>query len=74
LNADYAFQSPYNTYLNPGLPPGPIGAPGRKSIEAVLYPEKVPYLYFVAAGGGRHHFSRTYDEHLRIVARARAGR
>jgi UPF0755 protein len=74
LNADYAFPSPYNTYLNPGLPPGPVGAPGRKSIEAVLYPEQVPYLYFVATGGGRHSFSRTYDEHLRNVARGRAGR
>ncbi|HSR14331.1 MAG TPA: endolytic transglycosylase MltG [Gemmatimonadales bacterium] len=74
VNADYAFPSPYNTYLNPGLPPGPVGSPGRKSIEAVLYPASVPYLYFVASGGGRHAFSRTYDEHLRHVARARAGR
>ena len=71
LNADYAFPSPYNTYLNPGLPPGPVGAPGRKSIEAVLYPADAPYLYFVATGGGKHSFSRTYDEHLRNVGRAR---
>jgi len=74
VNADYAFPSPYNTYLNPGLPPGPVGSPGRKSIEAVLYPASVTYLYFVASGGGRHAFSRTYDEHLRNVARARTGR
>ncbi|MBS1241351.1 MAG: aminodeoxychorismate lyase [Gemmatimonadetes bacterium] len=74
LNVDYAFPSSYNTYLNPGLPPGPVGNPGRKSIEAVLYPENVPYLYFVASGGGRHSFSRTYDEHLHNVARARSGR
>lgn len=68
---DYGFPSPYNTYLHAGLPPGPIGAPGRASIEAVLSPAEVPYLYFVAQPDGRHVFSRTYGEHLRAVARVR---
>jgi UPF0755 protein len=68
---DYALVSPYNTYLHPGLPPGPIGAPSRKSLEAVINPAPVPYLYYVAATGGRHIFSRTYAEHLRAVARSR---
>jgi UPF0755 protein len=71
LERDYGFVSPYNTYLHPGLPPGPVGAPGRRSIEAVLAPAEVPYLYFVAAPDGRHIFSRSYLEHLRAVARVR---
>jgi UPF0755 protein len=66
---DYHFTSPYNTYLHPGLPPGPVNSPGRRSLEAALYPAKVPYLYFVAGPDGRHIFSRTYDEHLRAVRR-----
>jgi UPF0755 protein len=74
FNADYRVSSPYNTYLHPGLPPGPVGAPGRKSIEAVLNPARVPYLYFVAGPDGRHVFTRTYNEHLRAVARARKAR
>jgi len=64
---DYQFASPYNTYLHPGLPPGPINSPSRRSIEASLYPAKVPYLYFVAGPDGRHVFSRTYDEHLKAI-------
>jgi UPF0755 protein len=68
---DYHFPSPYNTYLHIGLPPGPVNSPGRRSIEATLYPAHVPYLYFVAGPDGRHIFSRTYDEHLRAVGRAR---
>ncbi|HET7599772.1 MAG TPA: endolytic transglycosylase MltG [Gemmatimonadales bacterium] len=68
---DYQIRSPYNTYLYPGLPPGPVNNPGRRSIEAALYPAKVPYLYFVAGPDGRHLFSRTYDEHLRNVVRMR---
>jgi len=74
FNADYRVPSPYNTYLHPGLPPGPVGAPGRKSIEAVLNPARVPYLYFVAGPDGHHVFTRTYNEHLRAVARARQAR
>jgi UPF0755 protein len=69
--ADYRTKSPYNTYLLPGLPPGPVGNPGRKSIEAVITPASVPYLYFVATGEGHHTFSRTYGEHLRAIARSR---
>ena len=69
--ADYRVKSPYNTYLFAGLPPGPVGNPGRKSLEAVVNPASVPYLYFVATGDGRHTFSRTYGEHLRAIARSR---
>lgn len=68
---DYDIKSLYNTYLHRGLPPGPVGAPGRKSIEAALFPAAVRYLYFVADGSGRHVFSRTYDEHLRMVRKTR---
>ena len=71
---DYGFPSPYNTYLHPGLPPGPVGAPGRASIEAVLAPAPVPFLYFVAGADGRHIFSQTYEEHLRAVRKARRER
>jgi UPF0755 protein len=70
---DYQFPSPYNTYLNPGLPPGPVNSPSARSIEASLYPATVPYLYFVAGREGRHVFSRTYAEHLRAIARVRGG-
>jgi len=68
---DYQFRSPYNTYLNPGLPPGPVNSPSRRSLEASLHPAKVPYLYFVAGPDGRHLFSKTYEEHLRSIARLR---
>lgn len=63
--------SPYNTYLHAGLPPGPIASPGIESIRAVLYPARHDYLYFVALPGasGRHAFSRTYEEHLENVRR-----
>lgn len=71
LFADYRIRSPYNTYLVAGLPPGPVGNPGRKSLEAVARPAEAPFLYFVASGDGRHTFSRTYGEHLRAVARSR---
>lgn len=60
--------SPYNTYLVPGLPPGPISSPGRASLEAALYPASSDYLYFVVSGtGGRHKFSRTSAEHEAAV-------
>ena len=61
--------SPYNTYLYPGLPPGPIAAPGLSSIQAVLQPEIHNYLYFVALpdGSGRHVFAETYEEQLQNV-------
>jgi UPF0755 protein len=72
LFRDYQFRSVYNTYLHPGLPPSPVGAPSVKSIEAVLDPAPVPYLYFVAGLDGKHVFSRTYGEHLRAIAKIRA--
>lgn len=55
--------SPYNTYLNLGLPPTPIGSPGLSSLEASLNPQKTEYLYFVARYDGTHVFSRTFEEH-----------
>lgn len=64
---DLKIESPYNTYLNYGLPPGPINNPGKNAILAVLYPEKDDYLYFVAKGDGGHNFSKTYSQHLRNV-------
>ena len=56
-------KSPYNTYVNPGLPPGPIGSPGTASIRATLYPADVPYLYFVAYPDGHHEFRVRLEEH-----------
>ncbi len=67
-------RSPYNTYLHPGLPPGPIGNPGRAALVAALEPAEVPYLYFVADGSVGHVFSRTLAEHHRNVARYRQQR
>jgi UPF0755 protein len=61
------FDSPYNTYRYAGLPPGPIAAPGRASIEAAASPAEVPYLYFVSRNDGSHVFSATLDEHNRNV-------
>lgn len=60
---DLSFDSPYNTYRYPGLPPGPIAAPGRASIEAALAPADVPYLYFVSKNDGSHVFAATLKEH-----------
>jgi len=71
---DLAIPSPYNTYLHPGLPPGPINSPGIASIRAALYPDPVPFLYFVAGMDGRHIFSRTLAEHARAVQLARRQR
>jgi UPF0755 protein len=74
FDRDYQIKSPYNTYLHPGLPPGPVNSPGRRSLEASLYPAKVPYLYFVAGPDGRHIFAKTYAEHLRNIAQVRRGK
>jgi len=63
LNKDLKIKSPYNTYLNKGLPPGPINNPGIESIRAALYPAKTDFLYFVARGDGYHTFSKTKEEH-----------
>jgi UPF0755 protein len=60
-------QSPYNTYDNKGLPPGPICNPGLAAIRAAIYPNETQYLYFVAKndGSGRHAFAKTLEEHER---------
>ena len=76
--ADLEAPTPYNTYLIDGLPQGPIGNPGRESLQAALYPADVDYLFFVARGDGTHAFSRTLTEHNNAVAvyqrRPEAGR
>jgi UPF0755 protein len=64
---DLRLDSPYNTYLYPGLPPGPIASPGRDSLKAALYPADEKYLYFVSKNDGSHHFSLTFREHQNAV-------
>jgi len=61
--------SPYNTYLYPGLPPGPICSPGLSAIEATIYPADTEFLYFVAKGDGSHAFAETWEEHQANVER-----
>jgi UPF0755 protein len=64
---DLMFDSPYNTYRYPGLPPGPIASPGRAALDATIHPADVDYLYFVSRNDGSHAFARTLDEHNRNV-------
>jgi UPF0755 protein len=66
-HADMQFHSPYNTYRNAGLPPGPIGNPGRSALEAAMHPTQSDYYYFVADAQGHHRFARTMEEHNKNV-------
>lgn len=61
--------SPYNTYRNSGLPPGPISNPGRAALHAAFHPRENEFLFFVLTPDGSHHFSKTYDEHLQAKRR-----
>ena len=70
-HSDMGFQSAYNTYTHPGLPPGPIGNPGRVSLEAAMHPAKTELYYFVSDGNGHHRFSHSLEEHNQNVARLR---
>ena len=72
LYRDLEVKSPYNTYRNVGLPPGPIASPGIASIEAALFPADVPFLYFVAHPDGHHEFRATMREHNEAVRKMRA--
>jgi UPF0755 protein len=67
-HADMQFNSPYNTYRNAGLPPGPIGNPGRSALEAAMHPAQSDFYYFVADAQGHHRFARTMEEHNKNVA------
>ncbi len=67
-NSDIKIKSEYNTYINKGLPIGPIASPGESSVRAALYPEDTDYLYFAArADGSENVFTRTNEEHLQVV-------
>jgi UPF0755 protein len=66
-HADMQFNSAYNTYAHPGLPPGPIGNPGKTSLEAAMHPAETDYLYFVSNGNGHHRFARNLEEHNKNV-------
>lgn len=68
-HADLKIDSPWNTYRHYGLPPGPIGNPGRQAIEAVLRPADTDFLYYVYRGDGTHEFTRTYREHAAAARR-----
>jgi UPF0755 protein len=65
---DLQTPSPYNSYLNRGLPPGPIANPGGPAIKAALWPADADYLFFVSRNDGSHRFSRTLQEHIEGVA------
>src|SRR5580704_15339067 len=65
---DMRFNSPYNTYLHAGLPPGPIANPGKSALEAAMHPAQSDYYYFVADAAGHHRFAKTIEEHNQNVA------
>ncbi len=65
---DMRFNSPYNTYTHTGLPPGPIGNPGKSALEAAMHPAESDFYYFVADAAGHHRFARTMEEHNKNVA------
>lgn len=65
LYADLEVQDPYNTYVNKGLPPGPIAGAGKSSLEAVIDPSQTDYLFFLADKQGVNHFTDSYDQHLK---------
>jgi len=67
-HSDVQFNSPYNTYRNVGLPPGPIGNPGKSALEAAMHPAQSDYYYFVADTSGHHRFAHTIEEHNKNVA------
>ena len=69
---DAVADHPYNTYTQPGLPPGPIASPGEASLDAALSPADTPYLFFVARPDGSHEFTRTNREHINAKNRIRA--
>ena len=70
-HADMQFDSAYNTYRHPGLPPGPIANPGKDSLAAALHPADSKFYYFVSDGNGHHRFATSLDEHNRNVAALR---
>jgi len=67
-HADMQFDSAYNTYTHAGLPPGPIGNPGKTSLEAAMHPADTDYFYFVSNGNGHHRFAHSLEEHNKNVA------
>jgi len=67
-HADMQFHSDYNTYTHAGLPPGPIGNPGKTSLEAAMHPADTDYFYFVSNGNGHHRFAKNLEEHNKNVA------
>jgi UPF0755 protein len=73
-HADLQIESPYNTYLNRGLPPTPIAMVGREAIDAAAHPEQSDYLYYVAKGDGTHQFSKTYQEQRQAINQFRRKR